>query len=150
MIVLKPDDKKALEDSLKAEEVEKEREEAERKEREAEEADASTIVDESFSALAGATRILRKPSSPSVEFVDRGIGPDIFGLGRGEALDLGIFPTTTRRPLSRIIGGTRPPSPSPGSGGKVGFFGDPHFVVDIGDQITVCFNWKGKDGQVCT
>nr|XP_039261978.1 inter-alpha-trypsin inhibitor heavy chain H3-like [Styela clava] len=29
-----------------------------------------------------------------------------------------------------------------------GFFGDPHFVVTLSEQLTICFNWPGHEGQI--
>jgi len=33
-------------------------------------------------------------------------------------------------------------------GDRGGFYGDPHFVIPLTDDIRLCFNWDGNDGEV--
>nr|XP_039261619.1 inter-alpha-trypsin inhibitor heavy chain H3-like [Styela clava] len=51
-----------------------------------------------------------------------------------------VTPAFGRIPFSTII-------PFTASRPSLLFFGDPHFVIDIEEQITLCFNWEGQDGQ---
>ncbi|CAK8678029.1 unnamed protein product [Clavelina lepadiformis] len=53
--------------------------------------------------------------------------------GREEALD------------SRLIG-ARPTFTTPPR--RIDIFGDPHIILDLEEQVTVCFTWQGEDSQI--
>nr|XP_039261194.1 uncharacterized protein LOC120337478 isoform X1 [Styela clava] len=51
-------------------------------------------------------------------------------------------PAKPARPA--IMESKRLPMPMP----PPGFFGDPHFIVSLSEQITICFDWFGDQGQI--
>uniref|UniRef100_H2ZHS4 VWFA domain-containing protein n=1 Tax=Ciona savignyi TaxID=51511 RepID=H2ZHS4_CIOSA len=61
-----------------------------------------------------------------------------------------VAPATTTVPATDDVLGrlfTTTPAPST-SGPDRGFVGDPHVIVSLGLQITVCFNWLGRENEV--
>lgn len=60
--------------------------------------------------------------------------------------DEGVADVLTDNPKEK-----EPPSivnPLPESSKPWVFEGDPHFIVELGHNITVCFTWNGTDGEV--
>ena len=69
------------------------------------------------------------------------------GLSVGPAL---IGPGLLDRLSGRLTGSSfyRPPPPRPRPTHRMEIAGDPHVFVDLNDDITVCFNWLGREGEV--
>nr|XP_039261196.1 uncharacterized protein LOC120337478 isoform X3 [Styela clava] len=97
------------------------------------------------------------PSSPGMPAVSssRIIG-GFAGSGAARIVGGERRPRGPSSDIRRIIGGPAKPAkptileskrrpltmPSPG------FFGDPHFIVSLSQQITICFDWFGDQGQI--
>ncbi|XP_078491084.1 inter-alpha-trypsin inhibitor heavy chain H3 [Ciona intestinalis] len=59
-----------------------------------------------------------------------------------------IAVTTTRAPSTAAGGRTIPSTSAPTRATSSGMVGDPHVIVGLGLQITICFNWLGKQNEV--
>ncbi|XP_039265384.2 inter-alpha-trypsin inhibitor heavy chain H5-like [Styela clava] len=134
LVVLRSDERKAIEEELKKEieELKKKKEEERlRKEKEEAERDRIEETDEYEYFIDGFSAACEGDGC-----TDFDEAPPRIALSRVIA--------TPRRDKLRPRGGSR----GGGGGGGGGFSGDPHFIIPIQPGINICFNWDGQEDEI--